>query len=126
MTSDHEKWIAQAIELARNKRYDDAREMAMRVIREDGANVKAMWIVANVTDSIPERRNALKAVLRSQPDHLPARQMLDSLERQYSALKGTTRELSPIKPLAGSQGTPPAERTTGPLLERLRSVRNNK
>src|SRR5947207_1195576 len=116
MNDHHETWLAQAVELAQKKRYDDSRAMAMRVVREDGSNVKALWIVANVTDSIPERRNALKALLRVNPDHLPARQMLDAIERQHTNLKGTTQMLSPIKPLPES--TPPAERSTGPLLDR--------
>ena len=120
MNDRHQDWLAQAVKFAQNKRYDDAREMAMRVVREDGTNKKALWIVANVTDSIPERRNALKALLRLEPDHLAARQMLDALERQYGSLKGTTQTLSPIKPLAGS--TPPAERATGPLIDRLKGI----
>lgn len=120
MKDHQETWLAQAVEFARTRRYDDAREMAMRVVREDGTNRKALWIVANVTDSIPERRNALKALLRLEPDHLAARQMLDGLERQHGNLKGTTQMLTPIKPLAGS--TPPAERTTGPLLDRLKGI----
>jgi hypothetical protein len=120
MKSHHEEWLAQAVEFARSKRYDDSRETAMRVIREDGTNIKALWIVANVTDSIPERRNALKALLRSEPDHLAARQMLDALERQYASLKGTTQMLTPIKPSNGASA--PAERVTGPLLDRLKGI----
>lgn len=124
MRDSHQDMLAQALAFAKNKRYDDARETAMRVLREDGTNKKALWIVANVTDSIPERRNALKALLRLEPDHLAARQMLDALERQHGNLKGTTQMLSPIKPLSGS--TPPAERTTGPLLDRLKGILGSK
>ena len=120
MKAHHEEWLAQAIAFAQKKRYDDSREMAMRVIREDGSNAKALWIIANVTDSIPERRNALKALLRTQPDHLAARQMLDAIERQYTNLKGTTQMLSPIKPI--NDAAPPAERATGPLLDRLKGI----
>ena len=122
MKSEHEGWIAKAIELARAKNYDDAREMAMRVVREDGSNAKALWIVANVTDSIPERRNALKALLRLQPDHITAQQMLDAIERHYTALKGTTQELKPLKPQGGATRSP-SEGGTGLLLDRLKEVR---
>ena len=122
MTSDHAGWLAQAVDLANKKRYDDARAMAMRVFREDSSNTKALWIIANVTDSIPERRNALKALLRILPDHLAAQHMLNAIDRQYTALKGTTGELRPIKPLGGTPTSSPAERGTGPLLDRLKGI----
>ncbi|MEP7292879.1 MAG: hypothetical protein ABI835_13940, partial [Chloroflexota bacterium] len=112
MAAEHEKWLAQALEFARVKRYDDARELALRVIREDGTSTKALWIVAHVTDSVPERRNALKALLRLQPDNLAARQTLDAIERQYASLKGTTGMLSPIKPLGETPPSPPNQRGT--------------
>ena len=81
MVPEHEQWIAQAAELARRKKFDDARELALQVVREDGRNAKALWIVASTTASMTERRNALNALLRVQPDNLHARQMLDSINQ---------------------------------------------
>src|SRR5215217_4033898 len=83
MIADHAEWIRQATELAHSKHYDDARELALRVIREDGRNVSALWLVACVTNSLNERRNALRALLRIQPSNLSARQMLDATEQQF-------------------------------------------
>ena len=83
MMSHHEVWIKQATELAHIKRYDDARELALRIIREDACNVRALWLVACVTNSLNERRNALRALLRIQPSNLAARQMLSETEQQF-------------------------------------------
>ena len=96
MASDHEQWIAQALELARAKRYDEARELALRVVREDSSNPRALWIVASATSSLNERRNALRALLRVQPDNLHARQMLDAIEQELKTSQ------SPIRPLQTS------------------------
>ena len=107
MVAEHEQWISQAVELARKKRFDDARELALRVVREDGRNPKALWIVASTTASLNERRNALKMLLRIQPDNLHARQMLDSMDQQQirpSSSKSTTA-IHSIKPDTASQHT---------------------
>jgi hypothetical protein len=99
MTAEHERWLAQAIEFARVKRYDEAREYAIRVIREDGRNPKALWIVASSTGSLTERRNALKALLRVQPENMHAQKMLDSLDKEIKAkgLKVVTGEVSSVQ-----------------------------
>jgi hypothetical protein len=91
MVAEHEQWIAQAVELARRKRFDDARELALQVVREDGRNPKALWIVASTTASLTERRNALNALLRLQPDNLHARQMLNAMNQ---GTKPTTQNSS--------------------------------
>lgn len=98
MTAEHEKWLAQATEYARTKRYDEAREYALRVIREDGRNAKALWIVATSTGSMTERRNALKALIRVQPDNLHAQKMLDSLDKELKAqgIKVVTGEVRSV------------------------------
>jgi hypothetical protein len=100
MMSDHDEWIAKAVELARVKRYDQARELALQVVREDARNTKALWIVANVTNSLTERRNALKALLRLQPDNLYAQKMLASTDQEFKTTVSTrsTSAVRSIKP----------------------------
>jgi len=83
MVSDHAAWISQATELAHLKHYDDARELALRVIHEDPRNLSALWLVACVTNSLGERRNALRALLRIQPSNMAARRMLSETEQQF-------------------------------------------
>ncbi len=104
MTAEHEQWIAQAVEFARAKRYDQAREIALRVVREDGRNAKALWIVASTTGSLSERRNALKALLRIQPENRHAQQMLNAIEREFkqSGIKSTSvvRSIKPVSTAA--------------------------
>jgi hypothetical protein len=98
MTAEHERWLTQAVEFARTKRYDEAREYALRVVREDGRNAKALWIVATSTNSMTERRNALKALIRVQPDNLHAQKMLDTLDRELKAsgIKVVTGEVRSV------------------------------
>ena len=90
MLSDHEQWLAQAVDQARAKRYDEARELALRVVREDGRNPKALWIVASTTASLTERRNALKALLRVQPDNLHAQKMLNTIDQEFKTSSSPT------------------------------------
>lgn len=104
MTAEHERWIAQAVELSRAKRYDEAREYALRVVREDGRNAKALWIVASTTGSLTERRNTLKALLRVQPENLHAQNMLNSIEQEIKAhVVKSTSEVRSIKPAPAPQ-----------------------
>ncbi|MBI1258563.1 MAG: hypothetical protein GC204_13930 [Chloroflexi bacterium] len=94
MVAEHEQWIAQAAELARRKKFDEARELALQVVREDGRNPRALWIVASTTASLTERRNALNALLRVQPDNLHARQMLDALNHDSKSVAPNTNDSS--------------------------------
>ena len=104
MVAEHEQWIAQAVELARRKKFDDARELALQVVREDGRNPKALWIVASTTASLTERRNALNALLRIQPDNLHARQMLDAINRETQTTNSkSSTAIRSIKPDTTSQ-----------------------
>jgi|SRR4051812_6510840 hypothetical protein len=104
MVAEHEQWIAQAVELARRKKFDDARELALQVVREDGRNPKALWIVASTTASLTERRNALNALLRIQPDNLHARQMLDAINRENQTTNSkSSTAIRSIKPDTTSQ-----------------------
>ncbi len=102
MIPEHQQWIDQATELARTKRYDQARELALRVIREDGRNTKALWIVASVTESLTERRNALNALLRLQPENLHARHMLNNMNQttRQSAPRTTIKSIASDTPSA--------------------------
>ena len=93
--TEHEKWIEQAVTHTRAKRYDQARELAIRVLREDGSNIKALWIVASVTESLNERRNALNQLLRVQPENIAARQMLNSMNQSYTSNSRTAEVTYP-------------------------------
>lgn len=82
MSEEQQGWLAQAAEMARVKRYDDARELALRVLREDGNNPRALWIVASATNSLAERRNVLRTLVRVQPENQHARQILNTIEQE--------------------------------------------
>ncbi len=113
MTSEHEEWLERAAAAQRAKRYDEAREYAMRVVREDGRNAKALWIVATSTSSLSERRNALNMLLRVQPDNLPARQMLNAIDQERKATNevkavsatNATKATGEHKPISAAKAT---------------------
>ncbi len=113
MTSEHEAWLERATSAQRAKRYDEAREYAMRVVREDGRNARALWLVATSTSFLSERRNALNMLLRVQPDNLPARQMLNALDQERKATNevkavsagSATKSTSELKSLGASKAT---------------------
>ncbi len=79
---EHGELLRQAAELAQRRRFDEARHLALRVAREDGRNTEALWIIACVTSSLNERRNALRALLRLQPENLLAQYMLTETDQQ--------------------------------------------
>lgn len=82
MSDEQQGWLAQAAEMARVKQYDEARELALRVLREDGNNPRALWIVASATNSLAERRNVLRTLVRVQPENQHARQILNTIEQE--------------------------------------------
>lgn|GEM_PF-6316969 len=101
MTEEHHDWLGRATEMARVKRYDEARELALRVLREDGSNPKALWIVASATNSLSERRNVLRTLVRVQPENLKAQQILNSVERELrvaTSSQFTAVAAQPMKP----------------------------
>ncbi len=86
----HEQLIDRAAEYARQRNFELAREIALEVVREDARNVKALWIVANVTASLTERRNVLNALLRVHPDNPHARAMLNTVNEQLRVASSNT------------------------------------
>ena len=107
--TEHEELLKQATEFARLRRFDEARRLALRVAREDGRNTEALWITACVTVSLNERRNALRALLRLQPENVLARRMLGDTNQelklsdvQVNPPKSTSSVIRSIKPDVGS------------------------
>ena len=116
MVPEHEQWIAQAAELARHKKFDDARELALQVVREDGRNPKALWIVASTTASLTERRNALNALLRVQPDNLHARQMLDKINQEAKTVNGNNDSNNNSKTSTAIRSIAPTSSPSQPMM----------
>src|SRR4051812_1040212 len=116
MVAEHEQWIAQAVELARRKKFDDARELALQVVREDGRNPKALWIVASTTASLTERRNALNALLRVQPDNLHARQMLDKINQEAKTVNGNNDSNNSSKTSTAIRSIAPTTSPSQPMM----------
>ncbi len=87
---EHEEVLKRANEFARQRRYDEARRLALQVAREDGRNTEALWLVACVTASLNERRNALRTLLRLQPENALARRMLGDTNQELGAAAAQT------------------------------------
>ncbi len=83
--TEHEELLKLAAEFARQRCFDEAHRLALRVAREDGRNTEALWITAFVTSSLNERRNALRTLLRLQPENVLARRMLGDTNQELKA-----------------------------------------
>lgn len=57
-----------------------ARMIIKRVLRQDMQNIDAWWILTQIASDDDNKRKAAERVLRLQPEHLQAQQLLDSLE----------------------------------------------
>ena len=85
MKAEHQRWIAEAVRLARAQRFDQAYRLASLVICEDEKNPEALWLLATMTNSLHERRWALKALLRLQPTCFHARQLLNATNHKLDS-----------------------------------------
>jgi hypothetical protein len=83
--SEQQPWVKQAITLAKQGQYDQAKEMALQVYRENPRSVDALLIIASVTASQTEKRNALNQVLRIDPEQPHARLMLERMRAANAA-----------------------------------------
>jgi hypothetical protein len=102
--SEQQPWVKQALSLAKQGQFDQAKEMALQVYRENPRSVDALLIIASVTPSQTEKRNALNQVLRIDPEQPHAKLML---ERMRASVSGNTL---PRKPEAAPV-TPPRPRS---------------
>lgn len=79
MPQDSEARIQQAIAAAKNGNRDEARQILLKVVREDEENVRAWMLLARVTTDPSEKRTALNNVIELEPDNQQAHQLLAQL-----------------------------------------------
>ncbi len=82
MKAEHQRWIAEAIRLGRAQRFAEAYHLASLVVTEDENNLQALWLVATMTNSFHERRQALNTLLRLQPNDFHARQLYNAMNHK--------------------------------------------
>lgn len=79
MSNNSEARIQQAITAAKNGKRDEARQILLKVVREDAENARAWMILARVTSDPSEKRTALNNVIELEPNNQQANQMLAQL-----------------------------------------------
>lgn len=95
----------EATRLIQEERFDEAVGILEEILRHDINNVNAWWLIANAVDAPDEAREALNMVLKLNPNHAKARQMLDRLNSLYPEAPGgapaeaPTATIEPTEPL---------------------------
>ena len=79
MTNNHEARIQQALAAAKTGKRDEARQILLKVVREDETNARAWMLLARVATEADEKRTALNNVIELDPDNQQANQMLAQL-----------------------------------------------
>ncbi|MCC7451829.1 MAG: PD40 domain-containing protein [Anaerolineae bacterium] len=77
--TDIDQTLRQAASLAKSGQREQARGLILDILRTSPNHVVAWWGLANITTSAEERSQALHQVLRLQPDHSRAQEMLARL-----------------------------------------------
>jgi tetratricopeptide (TPR) repeat protein len=94
MSDDVIKEAVEAIQKGDRRR---ARRLLGQVVNADPDNLSAWWYLAAALEDSEQRIHCLKQVLRIQPDHAEAKQVLSQLERRIAQVTpptGTTRPVA--------------------------------
>ena len=78
--------LEQAYNLIQNDRLDDAVGLLRPIVRADPNNPDAWWLLANAVSDPNDAFEALDNVLRLEPDHEQARELLNNLLQEYPEL----------------------------------------
>lgn len=84
MSSSHDALLKQAVELAKANKRAEARELILKVLRQDEGNVRAWTLLARITTDIDERRVALMNIVNLEPFNVQAQEALAKLEGQLA------------------------------------------
>ncbi|MBX3080729.1 MAG: tetratricopeptide repeat protein [Anaerolineae bacterium] len=78
--------LEQAYNLIQNDRLDDAVGLLRPIVRADPNNPDAWWLLANAVSDPNDAFEALNNVMRLEPNHEQARDLLDNLLQEYPEL----------------------------------------
>lgn len=106
--------LHQAVELAQAGQRDEARRLLWQYLQTDPDNIVAWLWLASVAADQPEYVRALNEVLRIDPNHARARQLLDEFHQQYGSVPGASTP--PFAQPSSGPGTytPPAQQPAAP------------
>jgi hypothetical protein len=78
--------LQQAVAAAKRGRRAEAVTLTKQYIRENPRDARGWWALAKLSDNIEVQKESLKRVLKLQPDHEKARQMMVEIEAKEHAL----------------------------------------
>lgn len=122
MSTAHHERLQHARRLLQDGRRADALDVLKRVLYDDRTNVEAWWLAAQAAPNREEARAALRALLKLQPDHEPARDLLARLESPAVPPTAQTTPQRPVQPVpkpAAPKSAPP-RRAARPTRKRGR------
>lgn len=79
------KQLEQAFELIQQDQFADARAMLQPILDAEPDNADAWWLMANTVEDPRQARRALVNVLKNDPNHFKAREMLDVVNERFPA-----------------------------------------
>jgi len=79
MTNNTEALIQQALAAAKVGKRDEARQILLKLVREDETNARVWMLLARVATDANEKRTALNNVIELEPNNTQANQMLAQL-----------------------------------------------
>lgn len=99
--------LHEAVRLAQAGNRQDARRLLWQVVQDEPNNEVAWLWLASVAADLPEYERALTEVLRINPGHEQARQLLAEYREQYGAMPPAPQPTSPPHAAQPSPQTPP-------------------
>lgn len=99
--------LHEAVRLAQAGNRQDARRLLWQVVQDEPNNEIAWLWLASVAADLPEYERALTEVLRINPGHQQARQLLKEYREQYGALPPAQQPVTPPYAAQPSPQTPP-------------------
>ena len=93
-----------AVALAKSGNRTEARDITMQILKANPSDTSALWLLANVTSSVEERRKALTRLLQLKPNAEKAKAMLEAMDEpkpKESAPATVTPPTTDTSPTAG-------------------------
>lgn len=92
MTNTPRNQLERAYRLIQQDHLDEAIAILNPIVAKNSDNADACWLLANAVSEPEEARRALDNVLRINPGHMQARDLLEKLEQEFPAYAGSANQ----------------------------------